>query len=54
MQEQMETLEKARNAINSLKKADITELKSLCSPPRSVADIFVAVLILLGKKDTSW
>lgn len=49
----MPALESAIKALNSLTKADITEVKSFTNPPRPVQIVMEAVCVLLGEKE-SW
>lgn len=49
----------AQEALNTLNKNNLTELKSFGSPPESVVDVMSAVLVLFSKKgkvpkDRSW
>ena len=44
----------AVQAIQSLKKADLTELKAYASPPIAVLTLMKTIGILFGQKDTSW
>lgn len=49
----------AQEALNTLNKANLTELKSFGSPPGAVTNVTAAVMVLLapdGKvpKDRSW
>ncbi|XP_055373637.1 dynein beta chain, ciliary [Condylostylus longicornis] len=55
----MPALEKAQEALNTLNKNNLTELKSFGSPPDAVVNVVAAVLVLFspkGKipKDRSW
>ena len=45
-------LESAVKALNSLTKADITEVKSFTNPPGAVRVVMEAVCVLLGEKET--
>eukprot|EP01038_Epipyxis_sp_PR26KG_P006339 gene6339-8727_t len=45
-------LESAVKALNSLTKADITEVKSFTNPPNAVRIVMEAVCVLLGEKET--
>jgi hypothetical protein len=45
-------LESAVKALNSLTKADITEVKSFTNPPNAVRVVMEAVCVLLGEKET--
>ena len=40
--------------LESVKKSDVVELKSLHKPPQPVIEIASAAMITLGHKDTSW
>lgn len=44
-------LESAVKALNSLTKADITEVKSFTNPPNAVRVVMEAVCVLLGEKE---
>ena len=44
----------ATQAIETVKKGEVTELKSLNSPPVLVKEVLEQVLILLNKSDLSW
>lgn len=44
-------LEAAENALNSLTKADITEVKSFANPPQAVKVVMEAVCVLFGEKE---
>lgn len=47
-------LENARAALDTLKKKDITEVRSFANPPEPVQIICECVAILKGFKDISW
>jgi dynein heavy chain, axonemal len=47
-------LENARDALDSLQKKDITEVRSFANPPEPVQIICECVAILKGFKDISW
>ena len=47
-------LDSAKDAVGKIKPENIAELKALKNPPATVQDVLEAVLILLGKTDTSW
>eukprot|EP01041_Mallomonas_annulata_P001585 gene1585-3062_t len=47
----MPALEKAVKALQSLTKADITEVKSFTNPPNAVRIVMEAVCVLLGEKE---
>ena len=46
-------LEAANNALNTLDKADISELRVFTTPPEMVQKVLEAVCILLGQ-ETDW
>ena len=57
MDEEQLTLLKSRanKALNSIRKGDITELKSLKSPPEEVKRVMTGIILLLtGQKVASW
>ena len=52
-------LEAAQQALNTLNKANLTELKSFGSPPPAVINVTAAVMVLFAQngkvpKDRSW
>ena len=47
-------LENAREALDTLSKKDITEVRSFANPPEPVQIICECVAILKGLKDISW
>ena len=49
----MPALEKANEALGSLTKASITELRAFKNPPVDVINVVSALMILLGK-EPSW
>ncbi|CAK4093461.1 unnamed protein product [Aphanomyces euteiches] len=48
----MPALNNAQNALNSLSKNDITEVKSFAKPPEAVETVMSCVCMLLGEKQT--
>ncbi|ORZ35435.1 dynein heavy chain and region D6 of dynein motor-domain-containing protein [Catenaria anguillulae PL171] len=52
--EALPALEEARNALNNLSAADITELRSFAKPPREVQKVCECVCVIKGIKDVSW
>lgn len=46
----MPALERAKEAVNCLKKPHITEMKSMGAPPPIIITVAVAVMILIGEK----
>ncbi|OQR82552.1 dynein heavy chain [Achlya hypogyna] len=48
----MPALRNAENALNSLSKSDITEVKSFTKPPEAVETVMQCVCLLLGEKQT--
>ncbi|KAI9223372.1 dynein heavy chain and region D6 of dynein motor-domain-containing protein [Blastocladiella britannica] len=52
--EALPALEEARNALNNLSAADITELRSFAKPPREVQKVCESICVLKGIKDVSW
>eukprot|EP00958_Prasinococcus_capsulatus_P027403 scaffold5502_cov390-Prasinococcus_capsulatus_cf.AAC.6 len=47
-------LEEAAEALNNIKKEDITEIRSFAKPPLVVQKVCECVVILKGSKDVSW
>ena len=47
-------LEKAKEAVGSIKSDNLNEIRSLKMPPEPIHDVLSAVLMLLGIEDTSW
>jgi len=47
-------VQQAEQALDSLNKKDLGELKSLAKPPAGVDDITAAILAIRGEKDRSW
>jgi len=47
-------LKQAQEGLNTIRKADICELKALANPPVMVIKVMAAVQLALGRKDTSW
>jgi dynein heavy chain len=54
LEEALPALEEAAQALNDLKKDDITELRSFAKPHQLVQDVCLCVVILKGGKDISW
>lgn len=54
LQQALPDLENAREALDTLQKNDITEVRSFANPPESVQIICECVAILKGFKDISW
>ena len=54
LEEALPALEEAAQALNDLKKDDITELRSFAKPHQLVQDVCLCVCILKGFKDVSW
>ena len=52
LEKALPALEKAKAAVDCIKKPQITEMKALGSPPTGVLTTARAVLILLGEKIT--
>ncbi|KAI9188096.1 hypothetical protein H9P43_002487 [Blastocladiella emersonii ATCC 22665] len=52
--EALPALEEARNALNNLSAADITELRSFAKPPREVQKVCECVCVIKNIKDVSW
>ena len=44
----------AKDAVGSLKPANINEIKAFRMPPDAVNDVLQGVLKLMGQDDTSW
>lgn len=53
LEKAMPALNAAEEALNSLNKNDLTEVKSYATPPEKVQRVMEAVMVLLGR-DTSW
>ncbi len=47
-------MDEARNAVGSIKKSNLDELRALRMPPEPVHDVLNGVLRLFGNMDTSW
>ena len=47
-------VEAAKEAVGSIKRENLDEIRSLKAPPEAIADVLSAVLMLLGINDTSW
>ena len=45
-------LEAAKKRLNSLKKGDLVEVKSLASPPVAVKKVMDAICLVMGRKQT--
>ncbi|KAG5670791.1 hypothetical protein PVAND_001030 [Polypedilum vanderplanki] len=54
LRQAMPDLENAREALDTLAKKDITEVRSFANPPEPVQIICECVAILKGNKDISW
>jgi dynein heavy chain len=54
LRQAMPDLENAREALETLAKKDITEVRSFANPPEPVQIICECVAILKGHKDISW
>ena len=54
LEEALPALEEAAQALNDLKKDDITELRSFAKPHQLVQDVCLCVVILKGGKDVTW
>lgn len=54
LRQAMPDLENAREALDTLAKKDITEVRSFANPPEPVQIICECVAILKGYKDISW
>ncbi len=50
----MPALEDAANALNDLKKEDITEMRQFAKPHELVQNVAMCVVILKNGKDVSW
>ena len=50
----MPALEAAVEALNCLKRSDITEMKAYKSPPTDVVNVLKATITLLGKGGADW
>eukprot|EP01116_Phalansterium_solitarium_P024804 TRINITY_DN91_c0_g1_i3.p1 TRINITY_DN91_c0_g1~~TRINITY_DN91_c0_g1_i3.p1 ORF type:complete len:4095 (+),score=2036.97 TRINITY_DN91_c0_g1_i3:208-12492(+) len=47
-------LDEAKAAVGDISPAQLTEIKSLATPPKPIRDVLSAVLCLLGNFDNSW
>uniref|UniRef100_A0A7S0W0F2 Cytoplasmic dynein 2 heavy chain 1 n=2 Tax=Hemiselmis TaxID=77924 RepID=A0A7S0W0F2_9CRYP len=47
-------LDAARQAVGSIKKDNLTEIRSLKLPPEAIRDVLEGVLRLMNNQDTSW
>ena len=47
-------VEEAKQAVGSINKKDLDEVKSFRFPPEPVVDVFTVVLKIMGQEDTSW
>jgi dynein heavy chain 2 len=47
-------LDEAKSAVGQIKSEHLNEIRSLNTPPEAIADVFGAVLTLLGVNDLSW
>jgi dynein heavy chain len=54
LRQAMPDLDNARDALNTLQKKDIVEVRSFANPPEPVQIICECVAILKGLKDISW
>jgi dynein heavy chain len=54
LEEALPALEDAANALNGLKKEDITEMRQFAKPHELVQNVALCVVILKGGKDVSW
>ena len=54
LEEALPALEEAAQALNDLKKDDITELRSFAKPHQLVQDVCLCVVLLKGGKDVTW
>ena len=54
LEEALPALAEAAEALDNLRKEDITELKSFAKPAQLVQDVCSCVVILKGYKDPSW
>jgi dynein heavy chain 2 len=47
-------LDKAKEAVGQIKKANLDEIRALNAPPEPIADVIGAVLVLLKVSDLTW
>jgi dynein heavy chain 2, cytosolic len=47
-------VDEALNAVGSITKSSLDEIKNLRLPPEPIHDVLNAVLRLFGNQDTSW
>ena len=47
-------LEEAQKAVSNISSSSIAEIKSMKAPPEVLTRVMTAVLMVLGRHDTSW
>lgn len=47
-------IDQARQAVGSIKKEHLAEIKSMKAPPEPIRDVLEAVMKLMGQTDTTW
>lgn len=47
-------IDSARKAVGQIKSDNITEIRSLKSPPDAIRDVLEGVLLVMGQQDLSW